>query len=189
LSPEPVPVVATVSQYLSQWTTGRAARGVASAADDSSRLQLHALPQLGHLKLADVRPRHLRDLVRGVQAKGTLAPRTIRHVYGVLHAMFGAAAESAGASVAGRSSSTGGGGRAGRGCSVVRRAPRTCSFRRGAAAIGECESSNCIIGDDVGSTCGSCSERGQGPRGVMKSTRDGRRSPRDDRRTRGPRAR
>jgi integrase len=77
-----------VSQYASQWTAGRVARGVASAANDSSCLRLHALPQLGHLKLTDVRPRHLRDLVRGLRAKGTLAPRSIRHVYGVLHALF-----------------------------------------------------------------------------------------------------
>jgi integrase len=51
-------------------------------------LHLHALPQLGHLKLTDVRPSHLRDLVRSLRAKGTLAPRSLRHVYGVLHAMF-----------------------------------------------------------------------------------------------------
>jgi integrase len=81
-------VPATVAEYEVRWTAGRAARGVANAASDSSRLHLHALPQLGHLKLTDVRPRHLRDLVRSLRAKGTLAPRSIRHIYGVLHAMF-----------------------------------------------------------------------------------------------------
>jgi integrase len=77
-----------VSQYEALWSAARAARGVAGAENDSARLRLHALPQLGHLKLTDVRPRHLRDTVRGLRAKGTLAPRSIRHVYGLLHALF-----------------------------------------------------------------------------------------------------
>ncbi|MFT3838963.1 MAG: tyrosine-type recombinase/integrase [Myxococcaceae bacterium] len=78
----------TVAAYEAQWTTSRMERGVVSADNDSARLRLHAMPQLGHLKLVEVRPRHLRDLVRCLRAKGTFAPRTIRHIYGVLHAMF-----------------------------------------------------------------------------------------------------
>ncbi len=83
----------TVKRYLASWIKDRRLRNVASAGDDETRLQRHALPELGELLLAEVRPSHIRSLVRSLKAKvgqgrAQLAPRTVRHVYGVLHRMF-----------------------------------------------------------------------------------------------------
>src|SRR5216684_1832273 len=83
----------TVKRYLASWIKDRRLRNVASAGDDQTRLQRHALPELGELLLAEVRPSHIRTLVRSLKAKvgqgrAQLAPRTVRHVYGVLHRMF-----------------------------------------------------------------------------------------------------
>jgi len=83
----------TVKRYLASWIKDRRLRNVASAGDDETRLQRHALPELGELLLAEVRPSHIRTLVRSLKARvgqgrAQLAPRTVRHVYGVLHRMF-----------------------------------------------------------------------------------------------------
>jgi len=83
----------TVKRYLARWIEDRRLRKVASAGDDETRLQRHAVPELGALVLAEVRPSHIRSLVRNLKAKvgqgrAQLAPRTVRHVYGVLHRMF-----------------------------------------------------------------------------------------------------
>ena len=83
----------TVKRYLARWIQDRRLRNVASAGDDETRLQRHALPELGELLLAEVRPSHIRALIRSLKAKvgqgrAQLAPRTVRHVYGVLHRMF-----------------------------------------------------------------------------------------------------
>src|SRR5713226_2465102 len=83
----------TVKRYLVRWIEDRRVRNVASAGDDEARLQRHALPELGELFLTEVRPSHIRTLVRSLKAKvgpekQQLAPRTVRHVYGVLHRMF-----------------------------------------------------------------------------------------------------
>jgi integrase len=83
----------TVKRYLASWIEDRRLRKVASAGDDETRLKRHALPELGELVLSEVRPSHIRTLVRSLKAKvgqgrAQLAPRTARHVYGVLHRMF-----------------------------------------------------------------------------------------------------
>ncbi len=77
----------TVERYARKWLEERRERGVASAADDEGRLR-HALPRIGHMVLADVRPRHIRDLLRDLTTKGELAPRTVHHVYAALRVMF-----------------------------------------------------------------------------------------------------
>ena len=77
----------TIEAYARKWIQERKDRGIASAEDDARRLH-HVLPQLGSMELADVRPRHVRDVVRALMAAGELAPRTVRHVYGVLRVMF-----------------------------------------------------------------------------------------------------
>lgn len=75
-----------VSRYAEKWLSVRRSRGLRSAVDDELRLRLHALPRLGHQRLAAVRPRHIRDLLR--ELDGTLAPGSVRNVYGTLRAMF-----------------------------------------------------------------------------------------------------
>jgi integrase len=78
----------TVRTYGEQWLRNRRALGLTSAPDDSSRLKLHAFPVLGDMALDEVRPRLLRDLVLAMRTEDRLAPRTIRHVYTTLGAMF-----------------------------------------------------------------------------------------------------
>jgi hypothetical protein len=73
---------ATVRYYSERWSKARMAHGLGVAFDDRARIRKHALPAIGHLEMAQVRPRHIRDLVRSLAAAGKLAPRTIRHVYG-----------------------------------------------------------------------------------------------------------
>jgi integrase len=78
----------TVARYADRWVAGRRKIGLATADDDASRLRLHALPIIGTLKLEEVRPRHVRDLVLQLRAAAQLAPRSIRHVYATLATMF-----------------------------------------------------------------------------------------------------
>ncbi len=87
-TPAESPQVVTVRAYATEWSRLRVEQGLATAADEFARLRIHALPILGDLHLTDVRPRHIRDLIRSLRAGGKLAPRTIRHVYGALRTMF-----------------------------------------------------------------------------------------------------
>lgn len=75
--------------------------------DDRSRVVNHILPVLGDVRLDELRPKLIRDLVESLKTKATignrhrdgsrpatgelLSPRTIRHVYTVLHRMLEAA--------------------------------------------------------------------------------------------------
>jgi integrase len=89
--------VRTVSDYVHRWLSDRERRGIASVVDDRGRLEKYALPYVGHISLDDVRPRHIRDMVRQLRELRTdageplLAPRTIHHVYNTLHNVFEAA--------------------------------------------------------------------------------------------------
>jgi len=83
----------TVRRYAERWIADRRKRQVSSANDDDARLRLHVLPIIGDLILVETRPKHIRGLVRELKAKvgserEQLAPRTVRHVYGVLHRLF-----------------------------------------------------------------------------------------------------
>jgi len=76
----------TVRAYTDAWIKDREGRGISSVMDDRARLE-HAFPHIGHLQLDEVRPRHIRDMMRELRT-GSLAPRTIRHVYSTLHNLF-----------------------------------------------------------------------------------------------------
>ena len=78
----------TVRGYVARWAEEREALGVRSASKEEARLRNHALPTLGSMRMTDVQPRHIRDLVRALRKDGTLAPRSVRHVYTTLHTMF-----------------------------------------------------------------------------------------------------
>ena len=84
----------TLARYGHRWVKARQQRGVSSAGDDETRFRLHVNPRLvagrpfGEMPLEEVRPRHVRDLVRSLKEEGELAPRTVRNVYGMLHALF-----------------------------------------------------------------------------------------------------
>lgn len=84
--------------YSLRWAVRRKERGIASASDDETRLKLHVLPFLidgvpfGAMRLDDVQPLHIRDLVRHLIAVSDpttkLAPLSIRNIYGMLHTLF-----------------------------------------------------------------------------------------------------
>lgn len=83
--PEKGPV--TVARYAQRWLEQRQGLG-ADWKTDESRLQHHVLPHLGEMALEDVRPRHLVDLFRKLRVQGTVAPKTLHNIYGVLKALF-----------------------------------------------------------------------------------------------------
>ncbi|MGN6108753.1 MAG: tyrosine-type recombinase/integrase, partial [Kofleriaceae bacterium] len=88
----------TLREYVEQWIKDREQRDVASIVDERNRLRRYVLPRLGALQLEEVRPRHVRDLIRHLKVtkrkgkdgteKAPLAPRTIHHIYNDLHNVF-----------------------------------------------------------------------------------------------------
>lgn len=83
----------TLEEYAVGWHADRRKQGVGSAADEESRIRLHVLPVLGTMKLGDIKPRHVRDLIRQLRTKMSargkaLAPRTIRHAVATLHRLL-----------------------------------------------------------------------------------------------------
>lgn len=81
----------TVNQYADKWIKDRRPLRLATLSDDETRLKRHVLPTLGSFALHEVRPRHIRDLVLKLRAEGSLAPRTIHHVFHAVKAMSHAA--------------------------------------------------------------------------------------------------
>jgi len=75
----------TVAAYAGTWLDKRTN---ASARDDRTRIEKHVLPRIGRMLLAEVKPRHIDDLVMALRGEGKLAPRTIRGIAGLLHTMF-----------------------------------------------------------------------------------------------------
>lgn len=95
IGPAAPPGVLTVRAYVYQWLKRRVHH--ASYRDDEARFRLHVIPLIGDMALADVRPRHIRDLILALTEKtGTgakcrnekLAPRTVRLVFAMLRVMF-----------------------------------------------------------------------------------------------------
>ncbi len=83
----------TVKKFCKRWSDARRARQLRCATTDERRIEMYALPSLGTMPLHEVRPRHVRELVRELKAKcgagkGQLAPRSALHVYRTLHTMF-----------------------------------------------------------------------------------------------------
>jgi integrase len=92
---DPAPRALTVQEYGSEWLERR--RDLRSGKTEATHLRLHVLPVIGHLDLASVRPRHVRDLIGHLRDKvgtapkckgRTLAPRTVRHVFATLRLLF-----------------------------------------------------------------------------------------------------
>jgi integrase len=77
----------TVAKWSEIWLATRRRKGIVVADDYESRLKLHILPKIGHLRLDEVRVGHVAELVQSLRDK-KLAPRTIRHIYFQCHGMF-----------------------------------------------------------------------------------------------------
>ncbi len=84
-----------VETFAEEWSLGRT--DLSSGKNEIQQMRLHVFPVIGHMAIADVRPRHIRDLVNILKEKtsdarncrgGKLAPRTIRHLFAVLRVMF-----------------------------------------------------------------------------------------------------
>ena len=80
--------IRTLAQYAATWPERRAREGVRTAVREGRILDDHVLPHLGHMELADVRPRHIADWVRALVAAKKLSPKSIRNTVGVLTTMF-----------------------------------------------------------------------------------------------------
>jgi integrase len=83
----PAPFALTVEAYSKRWLEQRSAF-VKTWKADKSRLDMHVLPRIGKVPLADIRPKHIADLVYDLRAAGKIAPKTIHNVYGVVCALF-----------------------------------------------------------------------------------------------------
>lgn len=59
-----------------------------TADDDRARLRDHVVPHIGHMRLLDVEPATMRDLITTLRKIGTIAPATIHNVYGTVSTMF-----------------------------------------------------------------------------------------------------
>jgi integrase len=87
--------------YARDWLSKREAE---TTCDDRGRIENHIIPALGHLRLAEIRPKHVRDFVAAlgkkrrlgnvrkdgsrVETDELLAPRTVRHIYATLRVML-----------------------------------------------------------------------------------------------------
>ena len=76
----------SVADYAQPWQLRRR-REIRAARQDDWALRLYILPHIGTLPLAEVRPRHAREVVQGAKAAG-LAAKSVRNVYGVMQALF-----------------------------------------------------------------------------------------------------
>src|SRR5581483_11521322 len=61
---------------------------LASWSDDAARLRLHVVPIIGDIALFVVSPKHIKTVIMHHRKAGKLAPRSIRHVFGVMSTMF-----------------------------------------------------------------------------------------------------
>jgi integrase len=78
------PARMTLASYLvERWLPGLEIRGTTRARYESI-VNVHIVKRLGAVKLEDLTPAHLDDLYRDL--RHGLAPKTVRHVHGVLHA-------------------------------------------------------------------------------------------------------
>ncbi|MGE0397229.1 MAG: tyrosine-type recombinase/integrase [Kofleriaceae bacterium] len=95
IGPAAAPGALTVADYIEQWIKMR--WQVETWKDEAGRLRLHVVPLIGHMAIADVRPKHIRDLINAIKAKTSdapkcknkpLAPRTVRLIFGALRLVF-----------------------------------------------------------------------------------------------------
>jgi integrase len=77
----------TVRAFTKTWLQDRKDQGLSDTKNDEARLRLHVLPLLGDILVAEVRPRHLVEMVKRIRALDR-APRTLRNVYYLVRALF-----------------------------------------------------------------------------------------------------
>jgi integrase len=88
---DPLTGVVSADRYARQWLREREATHPDNWKDNRTHLELHILPHIGGMKLADVRPRHLVALfaeLRRAPESDRLSPKSIRNVYGTVRALL-----------------------------------------------------------------------------------------------------
>lgn len=75
----------TLARWSAAWVKERAAT-ISTWKNDESVMRLHVLPTLGAMRLDEVRPLHLVNLVK--QMRKTLAPKSVHNAYSTVSAMF-----------------------------------------------------------------------------------------------------
>lgn len=78
----------TVKNYAEQWLEEPTRKALASYPEMKGHLYNHVLPIVGDLRIAEVRPFHMRDLIRTLKSKPGIAPKTVINIYGTLRTMF-----------------------------------------------------------------------------------------------------
>lgn len=89
-SPEGYTGPPTVATWHPKWIAARKAH-VQTWRNDDAVMRLHVLPSLGHVRLDEVRPKHLVDLVRSWRARTgaeAMAPKSIYNAYSTISAFF-----------------------------------------------------------------------------------------------------
>ncbi len=76
----------TIETYARAWIEHRRAEGVRSVAREEQMLRDHITPHIGSVRLSELRPRDVAAWIR--KLAGSLSPKSIRNVHGVLSAMF-----------------------------------------------------------------------------------------------------
>lgn len=79
------PTKLTVAVYLKQWLDNRIAKAIIrpnTAEEYRGILDRYVIPRCGSVKLADLRPFHIEDVI---QSMGSLSPNTTRHLLTVWH--------------------------------------------------------------------------------------------------------
>lgn len=77
----------TLRELAGPWLARRARKGLRTVSNDKGYLEHHLLPGLGDLPVKEIRVKHIRAFIEGLEAKG-LAPRTVRHIYGSTRKLF-----------------------------------------------------------------------------------------------------
>ncbi len=77
----------TVRTYSKRWIAKRRALGIPDAEAEDSHLRCHVLSAIGDMRLDEVRPRHLAQVVEQLRLAGK-APRTVRNVYSTCRSLF-----------------------------------------------------------------------------------------------------
>lgn len=87
---EPVPETKPpgLAALVEPWLERRRRRGLRNWQNEKAHFTLHILPNIGQLEPAEIRVRHITELIDRLRSSATLAPRTILKIYGTLHCFF-----------------------------------------------------------------------------------------------------
>jgi integrase len=77
----------TLNCLYDDWIERRKKLGLRNTHNERAQLENHVLPVLGEVPLDEIRVRHVRDLIDALRGS-SLAPRTVRSIYGTLHKLF-----------------------------------------------------------------------------------------------------